>query len=461
MTTRSARPILALLACGVAVLVLARPGSEERLHASDPQGSQQSEVILSLSGETGARPRYAVPDFIARTADAETAEAARVMGTVLWDDLAFEREFYMIPRDTYRSVPAARSLADVPFDRWRELGADGLVVGSVERTSPTAFRVEVRLVDVRSKRTALAKEYTGSINNPRLYAHTAADDIHLQQRALRGVARTKLTFASDRDGESVTGSVQARGAKEIYIADYDGANARRVTVTRKLNLSPTWSPDARTIAYTSYRRDFQDIYLSNIYLGTLENPTGGATQNWLPVWSPDGTRLCFVSNRDGNPELYVMNRDGSSLRRITMHPANDSTPTWSPTGTQIAFTSNRSGSPQIYVVDSDGRNLDKITSESYCDRPTWSPAPFNEIAYVSRTGPGYDIRVYDLATTERRWLTGGEGSNESPAYSANGRHLAFSSTRSGRSQIYTMGRDGRNVRQVTREGANSTPDWSK
>jgi TolB protein len=171
--------------------------------------------------------------------------------------------------------------------------------------------------------------------------------------------------------------------------------------------------------------------------------------------------LCFVSNRDGNPDLYVMKRNGTDVQRLTTHPGIDSTPTWSPSGTQIAFTSNRSGSPQIYIVDTDGLNVRKVTSESYCDRPTWSPAPFNEIAYVSRSGPGYDIKIFDLASDERRQLTWGEGSNESPAFAPNGRHLAFSSTRTGKTQIHVMGRDGRDIRQITRSGINATPDWSK
>ena len=63
--------------------------------------------------------------------------------------------------------------------------------------------------------------------------------------------------------------------KEIYISDYDGANQRRVTTNRRLNITPAWSPDGRAIAYTSYRRGVPDIFISNIYQGTLENPTRG------------------------------------------------------------------------------------------------------------------------------------------------------------------------------------------
>ena len=89
------------------------------------------------------------------------------------------------------------------------------------------------------------------------------------------MARTKLTFSSDRDRERVAGTVENREVKEVYIADYDGANQRRVTVNRTLNITPTWSPDARSIAYTSYRRGFPDIFISLIYEGTLQTPTAG------------------------------------------------------------------------------------------------------------------------------------------------------------------------------------------
>ena len=424
-----------------------------------PPKQQPSEVVLAITGDSGTPPRFAVPDFVASTPEA--AEVAKMIGQVLWDDLNFEREFYMIPRDIYGTVSAARTAEQIPFDSWRELGADGLVFGTVSMSGGNV-RVEVRLFNVRSRQSVFAKEYSGTPANPRLYAHTIADELHQQQRGLRGVARTKLAFSSDRNREKLTGTVENRDTKEIYVADYDGANQRRITVNRQLNITPVWSPDARAIAYTSYRRGYPDLFIALIYQGTQETPTNNRGQNWLPAYSPDGNQICFTSNRDGNPELYVMNRDGSGVRRLTNHPSIDTTPTWAPSGTQIAFTSDRSGSPQIYIMDADGANVRRITNaDSYADRPTWSPAPFNEIAYAGRTGPGYDIKIYDVANGTSNRITYGEGSNESPAFSPSGRHLAFVSTRSGRTNVYTVGRDGRGVKQITRDGNNYTPSWSQ
>ena len=422
---------------------------------------QPSELSLILGESIGTQPRFAVPDFVALSDDAETAEIARTLAQVLWDDLDFEREFYMIPRDTYETIPPATSKTDVPFEAWREVGADGVLVGTVQKTGEMV-QVRVRLFNVRGQDSVFGREYTGSVDNPRLYAHTIADEVHQNQRGLRGVARTKLTFASDRNGERIVGPVDNRTIKEVYMADYDGGNQRRVTVNRSLNITPVWSADGRAIAYTSYRRGFPDVFVSFIYEGRLETPAAGTPdeQNWLPAWSPDGRRIAFTSNRDGNPELYVIDADGGNLRRLTNNPAIDTSPTWSPTGTQLAFTSDRSGRPQIYVIGVDGTGIRRMTFESYCDRPTWSPAPFNEIAYSSRTGPGHDIKILELATGAVRQLTFGLGTNESPAYAPNGRHLAFTSTRSGGKQIFTMARDGSNLRRVTRAGNNEMANWS-
>jgi len=462
-----ARPTLivpALLLAGWATIA---PGVPQQQQQQPPAPQQVPEVSFTIRGGPGTAPHFAVPDFLALTSDAETVAAAKTMGQVLWDDLQFEREFDMIPRDVYASIPVARSVTDVPFDRWRELGADGVVIGTVQRVG-TGMRVEMRLYDVQSRRAALSKQYDqgaspGAPVNPRLFAHTIADEIFQQQRNLRGVARTKIAFDSNRDAERVGGTIEQRQAKEIYICDYDGANQRRITVSRTLSITPDWSPDGRAIAYTSYARGFPDIFISFIYQGILQRPTQGKGQSFLPAYSPDGKQIAFTSNRDGNDEIYVMNADGSNVRRLTHNPAIDVSPTWSPTGLQIAFVSDRSGAPQIFTMSADGTDQRPLTHESYCDRPTWSPAPYNEIAYASRTSPGgFDIKIVNLDNMQISQVTFGQGSNESPAYAPNGRHLVFMSTRGGgRQQLYSVGRDGRDLRQLTKVGANFMPNWSQ
>ncbi len=445
-------------ALGTAVLS-ARPGQAPQA----PAPQQPSEITTTIIGGPGAQPRLAVPDFIALSPDAETVAVAKQIAQVLFDDFAFEREFALIPRDTYATIPSARSFEDVPFDRWRELNADGVLIGTVQKTA-SGIHVEVRLFKMPALGSAFAKSYDGSAANPRLYAHTISDEVHETQRALKGVARTKLAFASDRDGERMANTVESRSVREIYISDYDGANQRRVTVGRSLNIQPAWSPDGRSIAYTSYRRGLPNIFVSHIYQGTFDEfprPAGQA-ETFQPAWSPDGMRIAFWSNRDGNAELYIANRDGANPRRLTTSPGIDESPTWSPSGTQLAFVSDRTGSPQIYTIGADGLGLRRVTTgDSYATRPTWSPLPFNEIAYSARTGPGFDIKVVDIATGQIRQLTFGEGTNESPVWAPNGRHLAFTSTRSGKSQVFVMARDGKNLKQITTAGNNYYPDWSR
>lgn len=446
-----------------AVAALQLAGQQPPAGAPPPQ--QQSEVEIKITG-LGGPPKIAVTPFIALSQDAETVAAAKTIGDVLYDDLNYEREFYLIAKDAVATVPRPSSIDALDLKPWKELNADGLLVGSVRKDGSNIV-VQVRLVQVSSGRAAFGKEYSGSVANPRRYAHTISDELHKQQIGLDGVARTRLTFSSDRDRERAKSAVANRDVQEIYIADYDGANARRVTNTTTLNITPVWSPDNQAIAYTSYRPSgqfgtFQDIIVSYITTGERATPANGSPQrqNYLPIYSPDGTKIAFTSNRDGNPEIYVMNRDGSGLRRMTNNPAIDVTPTWSPTGNQLAWVSDRTGTPHIYVMNADGTGQRSLINE-YCDRPTWSSPPFNEIAYAARSGPGYDIKLYSFEKGDAVRLTDGIGSNESPAFSPNGRHIAFTSTRSGKSQVFTIDRTGENLRQITREGNNKFPNWSR
>src|SRR3989442_14671859 len=147
------RLFLITVTCAAGMAVVAAQNTPQ---SPVPPQQGPTEIYVPITIEGGAPPHYAVPDFLALTSDADTVAAAKTMSQVLWDDLVFEREFDLIPRDTYRTIPPATSPTDIPFDRWRELGADGVVIGAVQKTG-TTFRAEMRLFDIRNRRVALGK----------------------------------------------------------------------------------------------------------------------------------------------------------------------------------------------------------------------------------------------------------------------------------------------------------------
>ncbi len=433
-----------------------------------PQAQQVDEVALALSNP-GSHPRLGVPEFLMTGGDAKSTEAAKTVAEVLWNDLDFEREYLLITRASAAAIPLTPVTA-MPYARWAELGADVVLHGSATG-SGTTLTIDLRLVSAKGQAPGtqyFAKRYQCGVQTargPRDCAHQIADDFHKEVRNLDGVARTKLAFTSDRDSARATGRPQASAglSKEIYIADYDGANPVRFTSNRSINISPTWSPVDGLLAYTSYSSRYPDIYVANLAQPGrgLQRPAGGneSIHNQLAAWSPDGSMLAFMSNRSGNSDIWVVNRDGSGLRNLTNYPrADEGAPTWSPDGQRIAFTSDRvtGKSPQLYVMSVTSGVAERITSEQI-DRPTWSKQNF--IAFTVGGPPFFEIGVWDFSNPGVRILTNGVGTNESPAISPSGRHIAFLTTRWGRQEIAVMDRTGNNVRRITNSGNNTFPSW--
>jgi TolB protein len=131
--------------------------------------------------------------------------------------------------------------------------------------------------------------------------------------------------------------------------------------------------------------------------------------------------------------------------------------------TKIYFVSNRTGSKEIWEMDYDGQNQHQIT---HLGTTTISPrvSPDNSrIAFSSLSKEGWSIRMYSMDLGRIVTFPGGatSGNNFSPAWSADGSKLAFSSARSGSSEIWVTDQSGGNARQATafRRGEVS-PTWN-
>ncbi len=132
-----------------------------------------------------------------------------------------------------------------------------------------------------------------------------------------------------------------------------------------------------------------------------DGPADECAQEWGPAWAPDGRRIAFVSSST----IYVANADGSAQRRLTDNAASVDSPAWSPDGRRITFARLRHRAFEIYVVNVDGSGQRRLTS----------------------SGP-----VRENASLRVRW------GNFAPAWSPDGRSIAFVSRRDGNLEIYVI-----------------------
>ena len=413
-----------------------------------PARAQAVDVFLNVTGGGARKLNIAIPEFTV-TSGVDPTGGGKLLATVAGADLTFSGLFSVVAATG--AIPANNPAA--LRQSWTEFAAAGAHAGLHGLLALRGDRaeVEMRLYDLTSPDHRLigTKKFELPVSQLRRLGHKVADEVVLQFTGEPGIADTKIAY--------VVGSVG--NTKEIVMADYDGAASTPVTRNGSINLSPVWSPDARSLAFTSFKQGYPDLYRAFPFERRPEQSVAAFQGvNIAPAFSPDGRSLAMTLSKDGNPEIYVLTLASGAMRRLTRHAGIDSEPSWSPNGRQLAFLSDRAGSPNIYVMDAEGTNVRQVTSGGFHTQPRWSPRG-DTIAYTQRAG-SHDIWVVDVDGSNPRRLTNG-GDNQSPTWAPSGRHLAFQSSRLGRWQIFAMLADGTAAAPITRGGTESTsPSWS-
>lgn len=226
-----------------------------------------------------------------------------------------------------------------------------------------------------------------------------------------------------------------------------------LTTQPGLEDEPSWSPDGRSLAYTSDEGGYLSIWIRQVDRERAIRIGREGVDEAQPAWSPDGRDIAFVSSRSHggrlgiflgsrpieshvygqNGDLYIMSTSGGSERKLA---DNAYDPSWSPDGSRLAFRSISDGSWRIYTISVEEGEIELVPGvEPRVIGLSWSPDG-KWIAYIAgaSAATGWDLYVVPA--------TGGGGTsvrlthdNASialrPTWSRDGRQVLFSSNKGG------------------------------
>jgi TolB protein len=350
---------------------------------------------------------------------------------------------------TAKASGGAASLG-LNYPLYQALGADFAVL--VSAVPPDSAAVTVHDVTAGAVRREF-RARVPPLKDPqfRMTVHRISDRILEVALGRAGIAATRVSYVLDG---------------KVYTMDQDGADVKLLSSTDHQAMSPAWAEDGQHIAYMEFWQGHGQLFVQSTATGKRNVvATMGQRLDFTPAFSPDGKTLAFSRANDEGTDVYTVNfRENCCLQRLTVGRFSDNlSPTYSPDGHRIAFVSTRPGLPQIYVMAADGTDQQLfapfdygVTGASFA--PDWSPDG-QSVAFHREVGGTYQVFVLDARSRAVRQLTS-LGRNEDPTWAPDSRHLAYVSDRSGSRQIWIIDVETGRIRPLVEQSGARLPAWS-
>ncbi len=341
--------------------------------------------------------------------------------------------------------PDPRIRFDAPF--WSQENVPFVIALQAEQNSLLATVFQV--AKGSCKRYPEIK-LTGAPESDRRSIHLLADAIQKDLFNIQGVAAERILFSERVKNTTPKGP---EWLSDIWIADWDGANARRLTMAKGYCITPGFLPKTISKAKDEFFYVASEGGQTKIY----RSSSGGKQpivklrgSQLLPALTKTGSQIAFISDAAGRPDLFVQNLDekGEALgkaRQVFSAPfATQASPTYHPEGRKIAFVSDKDGTPRIYTLDipdskSTRKAIPKLITRKNRENtsPSWSPDGL-KLAYSARTEGVRQIWVYDFETNEERQLTFGPDNKENPSWASNSLHLVYNTETNDVCELYVI-----------------------
>ncbi len=276
----------------------------------------------------------------------------------------------------------------------------------------------------------------------------------------------KLIFQSTRDGAK---------CDQIYTMDADGKNVKRGSTGKGRTTCAYWLPDGKRILYASTHlggddcppapdrsqgyvwaiyKDY-DLFTADADGKNVKRLTDVPGYDAEATISPDGKRIVWTSARDGDLELYSMNVDGTDVKRLTNATGYDGGAFFSPDSKKIVYRAGhvspdslnqlldyatllgkglvRPSRMEIFVMDADGKNRRQITKLGGAAFAPYFTPDGNRILFASNhedpKGRSFELYLIGIDGGSLEKVTDAPPFNSFPMFSPDGKRLVFASNR--------------------------------
>jgi len=249
------------------------------------------------------------------------------------------------------------------------------------------------------------------------------------------------------------GKMETDKTHMVYTVNIDGSDLKRIN-DKGADACSYFYPDGKSLLWTSTRDNLDmmegnysdpqnypqgaEIYSSDLDGGNVKRLTNNKNYDAECTFAPDGHKIVFGRQIDGMMDLWTMNPDGSDQKQITF------TPDWQEGGSffmpdnktiitrawKKSEQTLKSKSMQLFTLNEDGSNIKQITTE---EGTHWAPCPCPDgenVLYVKLLPPrNFEIYLLNLKTLEEKQLTNSPAFDGFPSITADGKTVAFSSSR--------------------------------
>ncbi|MBW7888282.1 MAG: M28 family peptidase, partial [Bacteroidetes bacterium] len=265
---------------------------------------------------------------------------------------------------------------------------------------------------------------------------------------------------------------------QIFTMNVDGTNKKLVSTGKGRTTCAYFFPDGKHIIYASTHDDDDacppdpdkskgyvwgvfnayDIYIANPDGSNLKKLFASKGYDAEATISPDGKQIVFTSSRDGDLEIYTMDADGKNVKRLTREPGYDGGAFFSHDGKKIVYRAHHPVDPkeieaekkllkeelvkptqmELFIMNADGTGKKQLTHNGAANfAPFFTPDDKRIIFSSNLHNPkGFDFDLFLIDTTGENieQVTTTPGFDGFPMFSPDGKKLAFVSARNASSR---------------------------